>query len=87
MASGYEIPIDLLENSIDASMESMEEGQPGNREVEFIAEIQFELKDLRGRLKRRNLVIDAIRKAYLRDVVTVKVRCPNPNRSILPDHT
>ena len=41
-------------------------------EVLFIAELQDECANLRGRLKRRNLVIDAIRKAYLRDVVSVK---------------
>ncbi len=41
-------------------------------EVEHIQSLQFEVSALQGRLKRRNLVIDAIRKAYLRDVVTIK---------------
>jgi hypothetical protein len=40
--------------------------------VQHIQALQFEVSALQGRLKRRNLVIDAIRKAYLRDVVTVK---------------
>jgi len=41
-------------------------------ETTFIQELQFEVTALQSRLKRRNLVIDAIRKAYLRDVVTIK---------------
>jgi len=42
------------------------------RDQQYIQDLLSELSALRGRLKRRNFVIDAIRKAYLKDVVTVK---------------
>ncbi|GMH47176.1 hypothetical protein TrVE_jg3062 [Triparma verrucosa] len=54
-----------------STQESTSGGKP-NVDSEYVNELQLEISDLLGRLKRRNLVIDAIRKAYLKDVVTIK---------------
>ena len=64
------VPVESLASSVDMSVS--QESLALVVSDEALSSLQFEVDSLRGRLKRRNLVIDAIRKAYLRDVVTIK---------------
>jgi len=59
-------------NPFSSSLVELPEEPNMSKIPKQLSEQQVEMSALRGRLKRRNLVIDAIRKAYLRDVVTVK---------------
>ena len=45
---------------------------PKMEEGECSSSLDFELNQLRGRLDRRNALLDIIRKAYHRDVLVVK---------------
>lgn len=58
--------------SLTLSAQESQSLASNNQTPEYVNELQLEVSDLLGRLKRRNLVIDAIRKAYLKDVVTIK---------------
>ena len=49
LPGGFQVPHDLLESSIDLSM-SRDDNTLPNPDVEHIQELQFEVKDLRGRV-------------------------------------
>jgi hypothetical protein len=49
VSGGFQLPVDLLESSIDFSV-SRDDNTLPNPDVEHIQELQFEVNDLRGRV-------------------------------------